>query len=139
MSNLDWELTVRTLPFPIEGGESFTASLDGVAVFSESFLDAGQLMIPGGFQRVTWFDFNATVHVRSGATGDDVILTVDPDLYEYQCVLSRVECDPAKDLPSVPGSRGNPDCDEPEGPTNPCGRSVPADKYRLRPGRRLRR
>jgi len=119
-SLLDWELTVS--PTRIESGEPFAATLDGVAVFNEFFVDAAQTVYPGGFQEVNLFDLNATVHVRSGATGDDVSLTL-PESIPYECVLSRTECDPSNDLPGVLGDRGNTDC-EPEADSNPCGRSV---------------
>jgi hypothetical protein len=117
---LDWELTVRTLP--IESGELFTATLDGVAVFNETFLDAAQDVVEGGVKEVNLVDLNATVHVRSGATGADVILTIEP--IPYKCDEDRTECDPANDdVTGVPGRRSNTDC-QPEETTNPCGRFV---------------
>jgi len=121
-SILDWELTVMALP--IESGEPFAATLDGAALFSETFFDSAQTALPGGAKELNLIEVKTTVHVRSGATGDDVVLTIDPDPYEYQCFFGRAECDPANDLPSVPGRRGNADC-EPQADTNPCGRFVP--------------
>jgi hypothetical protein len=120
-SPLAWELTVTVSAVSIESGELFPATLDGVVVFNESFLDLVQDMVPGGVQKANLVDLKATVHVRSGATGDDVTLT--SELSTYECLFSSTECDPANDLPGVPGDVGNTDC-EPEADTNPCGRSV---------------
>jgi len=128
ISFLNWELIVR--PDPIESGEPFTAILGGNAVFNESFLDTAQTVIPGGVEEVNLVGLKATVHVRSGATGDDVVLTVDPALYDgYQCSFDKSPCDLANDVlddpPRAPGLRGNTDCDEPAvSPANPCGRFV---------------
>jgi hypothetical protein len=118
---LDWELTVR--PTLIEGGMPFAANLDGVARFDEAFLDLGQTVIEGGVKEVNAVTVNATVQVRSGATGADVILGLDPTLYPYRCDVGRTECDPNKDLPGVPGVRPNTDC-QPEENLNPCGRFI---------------
>ena len=49
-----------------------------------------------------------------------VTLIPDPE-YEYTCFIDGSPCDPANDLPSVPGLRGNTDC-EGESRLNPCGR-----------------
>jgi hypothetical protein len=120
---VNWELTVD--PEPIEADESFTATLGGYVVVQEAVLDAGQEFYPGGIEEIDLVELNATVHVRSGATGPDVTLTVDPDVVEYQCERLRTACDPANDVfddpPKPPGLRANTDC-EPVGPTNPCGR-----------------
>jgi hypothetical protein len=125
-SLLDWQLTVSPSPDPIESGEPFTATLDGIALFDEGFLDAAQ-ELPGGVQEVDLVDLSATVHVRLGATGDDVILTPDPIQYPYVCFRSRNACNPANDVlddpPDPPGLRGNTDC-EPIGAANPCGRFI---------------
>ena len=119
VSLLDWELGVS--PKRIESGEPFTATLVGAAVFSESFFDAAQMSVRGGVEKTNLVDLHATVHVRSGATGADVTLELAP--VEYQCALRPpiTACDPANDLPSVPGQQPNPDC-QPQGPGNPCGR-----------------
>jgi len=123
---LDWELSVSP-DQPIESGEPFTATLDGIALFDEGFLDAAQDVLPGGVQEVDLVDLSATVHVRSGATGDDVILALDPIEYPYGCFRGRNACDPANDVlddpPDPPGLRGNTDC-EPISATNPCGRFI---------------
>lgn len=117
---LGWELTVN--PVAIESGEPFTATLDGVAVFSEEFLDDAQTVFAGGVKEVNLVDLNATVHVRSGATGADVTL-VNEEI-PYKCALPpRTECDSANDLPGVPGQRGNTDC-QPQDNLNPCGQFV---------------
>jgi hypothetical protein len=105
---------------PIESGELFTAELDGVAVFDEAFLDTAQLLVSGGVKEVNLLGLNATVRVRSGATGDDVALTSDESI-PYECDEDRAECNPANDLPGVPGFRGNTDC-QPEETSNQCGR-----------------
>ena len=120
LSLLDWELTVSLTP--VESGELFTATLEGVAVANEFFLDTGQSAIPGGVKEMNLIDLKATVHVHSGATGADVILTSEP--IPYECFVGRTECDPANDdVPGVPGLRSNTDC-KPEETTNPCGRFV---------------
>jgi hypothetical protein len=119
VSILDWQLLVSVAK-PIESGERFSATLDGVALFDEAFLDDAQPFFAGGVKEIDLVDLNATVHVRSGTTGDDdVVLTVEA--IPYQCERVRTSCDPANDLPSVPGRRGNTDC-QPESATNPCGR-----------------
>jgi len=115
---LDWELFVST--GPIESGEPFTATLGGFAVFPESALDNAQTLFPDGVKEVNYVELNATVHVRSGATGDDVILKVEPTI-PYKCSVGRSACDPANDLEGVPGLRGNTGC-QPESAANPCGR-----------------
>lgn len=119
ISLLPWELEV--VPGSIESGSPFEAELDGVMVFDEAFLDSGQALIPGGVLEVNLVDVRATVHVRSGATGEDVSLEVEP--IPYRCAADRALCDPANDLDGVAGLRGNTDC-EPVGPTNACGRYI---------------
>lgn len=107
VSVLGWELTVEPNPDPIQGGEVFNAIVKGTAVASESFLTAARQIQPG-LEELYLLDIKATVHVRSGATGDDVPLKIMP--IPYKCAIGRTECDPEKDLPSIPGLRGNPDC-----------------------------
>jgi len=121
VSFLDWELKVSPTPEPIEGGGFFNALLEGVAVFDEEFLDAAQTRVEGGVKEANLIDINATVHVRKGATGEDVSL--NGTSITYQCFIRRGTCAPANDLPSVPGFRGNTDC-EPQNELNPCGRFV---------------
>jgi hypothetical protein len=122
VSFLDWELKVNPTPEPIQGGGFFNALLEGSAVFDEGFLDAAQRRVPGGVKEANLVDINATVHVRKGAAvGEDVSLN-DPSI-NYQCFIRRGACDRANDKPSVPGFRGNTDC-EPENDLNPCGRFV---------------
>lgn len=122
LSLLDWKLTVMP-EGPIISGQPFIATLDGVAVFPEAFLDIGHEnpLLEGGIQRGDLVELNATVQVRSGTTGDDVVTLVPDPGYEYTCSIDRNPCDPAHDLPSVPGLRGNTDC-EGESALNPCGR-----------------
>jgi len=123
-SILDWELAVS--PEKIESGRPFFPTLDGIAVFSEGFLDLAQLFISGGVREVNLVDISATVHVRSGATGDDVVLVSKS--IPYKCSVGKSACDPANDVlddpPKPRGLRGNTDC-EPVGDANPCGRFVP--------------
>lgn len=121
-SLLDWKLEVD-VPNPIVSGESFNADLGGTAVFDESFLDAGCGLIGGGCEVVNLVDLKATVHVRRGASGPDVTLTVDEDAYDYECKEGKTVCDPQNDLEGIPGARANTDC-QPEGAFNPCGRFV---------------
>lgn len=125
ISPLDWELTVSTLA--IASGDPFAAALSGVAVFPENMLDQGQVEIRGGVEKVNLIALNATVHVRSGATGDDVVLTSTSEPIPYRCFVSNTECDPDNDVlddpPKPPGLRGNTDC-QPEGDINPCGQFV---------------
>jgi len=108
-------------PTAISGGSEFEATLDGVAEFSEVFLDAAQGAVPGGVTRANLVDLQATVHVRSGAVGGDV--TLGPEPLPYVCALAPTPCDPANDVASVPGNRGNTDC-VPTGFFNACGRFV---------------
>lgn len=116
----DWELMVSAER--IASGEPFTATFDGAAVFGEDVLDRGQMLIPGGLKEVHLVEIRATVHVRSGATGDDVVL--EPESIPYQCLRDGVACNPAHDLPGERGQRGNSDC-EPQDASNPCGRLLP--------------
>jgi hypothetical protein len=119
----NWELTVS--PEPIEAGKPFSATLGGFAVFQESFLDDGQVFFSGGVDELDLVELNATVHVRSGATGDDVVLK--PAAFPYVCDEDRTACDPANDVvddpPRPPGLRANTDC-EPVSPGNQCGRFI---------------
>jgi hypothetical protein len=118
---MSWELTVDA--DRIEAGKPFTARVSGVAQIPMRILGPAQLLL-GGFQEVQIVDTRATVHVRSGAIGEDVVLGIDP--IPYECFVGRAPCNPENDLPGTPGQRGNSDC-QPEGPTNPCGRFVLID------------
>jgi len=119
-SLLPWELRVTTLP--IVSGNDFAPTLVAVAVFDESFLDGVQRVV--GVREFNLVELNATVHVRSGATGADVVLKPDPEPIPYECFLPpRAPCDPMHDLEGVPGARGNTDC-VPERDVNPCGRFI---------------
>lgn len=118
VSIISFELTVAP-ESPVQG-ESFAADLSGVASIPEDLLDAVQWAIPGGVTRLNLIDLAATVHVRSGATGNDVRLA--PQAIPYRCAQnSSAACDPANDLPGEPGRRGNSDC-VPVAASNPCGR-----------------
>lgn len=121
---LVWELGVSPVsPGPIGSGSRFSAELEGTMVFDEGILDRGLEVLGSGLREVNLVDLKATVHVRAGAVGPDVTLEVEPVLYPYQCFAGRAFCDPANDLASVPGLRGNTDC-EPVGDTNACGRFI---------------
>jgi len=122
ISILEWELSV-TPDSDVTGGAAFNADLTGVAFFDEAFLDAAQAVIPGGITEAALVSIAATVHVRSGATGDDVVLVDGVDVPYTGAIPPNPECDPANDLPSVPGARGNSDC-VPTGIFNPCNRQV---------------
>jgi hypothetical protein len=113
-----WELTVD--PTEIVTGKKFFAELKGKAIFDERTLSIGQGLIKGGAKEIMFADFRATVHVRSGAAGEDEELT--PEV-PYVCALSRTACERSNDLPGAPGIRGNTDC-EPQGDNNPCGQFV---------------
>jgi len=114
-----WELTVD--PRPIVSGEDFAADLQGKVIFDEAAMASTQTLIEGGFKDAMIVDLKATVHVRRGATGEDVALTLEP--IQHVCAVSKTACDPDNDLPGTPGIRGNTDC-EPQGAINPCGRFV---------------
>jgi hypothetical protein len=121
---LNWELLVTAEP--IESGKPFEATLDGTAFIDEYYLDLAQTVFPGGVREANLVDLNATVHVRSGTTGDDDVV-LKPEPIPYECFFGRNTCDPANDLlddpPDPPGLRGNTDC-EPVSDTNPCGRFI---------------
>ena len=114
-----WELTVD--PRPIVSGQKFAVDLQAKAIFDEFAIGLAQIFVVGGFRDVNVVDLQATVHVRKGATGEDVVLRPEP--IPYVCVVSGTSCDPENDLPGDPHKRGNTDC-EPEADTNPCGRFV---------------
>ncbi len=112
-------------PDPIIANQSFDVWLGGFAIFDESFLDAGQGAIPGGVTKATVVDVLATVQTRGdGATGPNVPLPAL--LPSPECLLDdagpgiQQPCDPANDVPSIAGVRGNTDCIA-TGSFNPCG------------------
>ena len=120
VSILPFELAVDT--DGITGGASFEATFNAVAQFSEVFLDAAQGAVPGGVTKASLVELNATVHVRSGATGDDTVMELED--IPYTCTLDdeagmAVPCDPANDQASIPGRLPNTDC-VPTGFFNPC-------------------
>jgi hypothetical protein len=117
ISILDWELTVTPEGGTIPSGAAFDATLDGVAFFAESFLDAAQAVIPGGIKKAGLTDVAATVIVRSGATGDPVTLT--PSTIPYTCDIDGATCDPANNA----ANGSNPAC-APVGAFNKCLRFV---------------
>lgn len=111
-----FELTVT--PDPLVAGASVPVSYGGTLVFPEFFLDAAQGGVPGGITSAGLVDARATVHVRSGATASDV--TLNTAALPTTCTFpAGAPCDPANDLPSIPGLRGNTDC-VPTGNFNAC-------------------
>jgi hypothetical protein len=119
VSILPFNLSVD--PTAIVSSLGTSAALDGVAQFSQAFLDAAQAALPGGVTRVNLVDLKATVHLRAGGAGSDV--TLSSEAIAYECAQGGAPCNPANDLASVPGSRGNTDC-VPTGTFNACGRFI---------------
>ena len=122
ISMLDWNLTIDP-GAPVAAGEEFTAEVGGVAFFAESFLDAA-LAVIAGLQRVVLEDLAGTVQVRSGATGDAVVLRAVE--VPTTCGIpdgdgNAVSCDTANDIPD--GLGANSDC-APTGAFNPCAAFV---------------
>lgn len=114
----NYELTVD--PGPIVSGEQFAAELRGVGVFDSAIVNRGLVVlaefVPEGFRRIEFTDFQATVHVRRGAEGEDVVLKARP--IPHSCTYDEQgmkdpdslgpfpPCSPENDLED--GS--NPDC-----------------------------
>ncbi len=101
VSILPFDLTVT--PGLITANAPFTASLDGVASFSEAFLDAAQAVVPGGVRRGQLITTNggglaATVAVSGAATGADVQLGPDPASLQQRCALTGLPCTGAPNL-----------------------------------------
>jgi len=118
---IGWELTVD--PGAIVSGQPFAADLKAVAIFDAFAISVAQLAFPGsgGFKDAMLVELHATVHVREGAMGEDVLLTPEP--IPYVCEVSRTPCNPDNDLPGTERVRANTDC-QPQTPANPCGRFV---------------
>ena len=111
--------TLNVDPGPIAGGASVPAEFGGTAVFSEVFLDAAQGAVPGGVTAAALINLAATVQIRTGGSlNNEVVLTNGP-IPATCLIFPDQSCDPANDLASVPGSRGNTDC-VPTGAFNPC-------------------
>jgi hypothetical protein len=134
MSSIPTDLTVD--PGPTLGGSSFTADLTGNLSFPESFLDVATGVLPPGttFAQITLLE--ATVEVRSGATGPNVALGVDPTIAEF-CAVSFGSCDSSTNVcvvPAAPSMPGGPtatactqtsDCPSPQFCGNAaCGNSA---------------
>ena len=100
----------------IVAGAPFDATLSGVAQFPVTFFDIAQTVIPGGVSQVFLDDAKATVSVRSGATGPDVVLSFDEALVTPGatplCTLvpGNAPCDPANDVDPGDPTAGNTDC-----------------------------
>lgn len=115
---VSYELSVD--PSTIVSGQSVDVLYDGAGQFPEPYMDSVQ-SVPGGVLSAFLLDIQATVHVRAGSSdATDVTLTNEP--IPYVCGFdpeAAVSCDPANDLASIPGARGNTDC-VPTGDFNPC-------------------
>jgi len=86
---LNWQLFVEP-EGTVTANAEFTAEIEGVAFFSKAFLDAGLALFPG-LTRASLTAVSATVSVRSGATGDDVVL-VAPEI-DGECSRVPAECE----------------------------------------------
>ena len=115
LSLLFYYLEVDVSP-GLVAGAPFDATLGGVAQFPVTFFDIAQTVIPGGVSQVFLDDAKATVSVRSGATGPDVVLGFDEALISPGatplCTLvpSNAPCDPANDVDPGDPTAGNTDC-----------------------------
>jgi len=123
VSILDWEMSIDP-GAPVGPSEQFTADIDGLAFFAESFLDAALVAIPG-IKRAALVDFAGTVLPRSGATGDPVVLELED--IPFTCFFDDpvgsgnfLPCDPANDA----DNGGNSDCVPPNFGANKCLRWV---------------
>ena len=90
VSILDFLMDVD--PGPMSPNSAFTADLGGTAAFVESFLDASQSVVPGGVRSAQVISVAASVAVRSGATGADVVLGADFSALENRCSLTGGSC-----------------------------------------------
>ncbi len=103
ISILPFSLDVN--PGPMAAGSAFTAVLDGVAAFSEAFLDAAQAVVPGGVKTGQLIVSNggglaATVIATGAVTGANVQLGPDPASLSSRCALTGVPCTGAPGLGS---------------------------------------
>jgi hypothetical protein len=103
ISILPFDMTVD--PAPMAASSAFTASLDGVAAFSEAFLDAAQAVVPGGVRTGQLIVSNggglaATVTATGAVTGGNVQLGPDPASLSSRCALTGVPCTGAPNLGS---------------------------------------
>jgi len=125
ISLMGWELSVELEPGETpRRGEPFDAVLSGTAVLSEELI--GTLRERFDLKEVNLVDVFATVHVRSGATGQMQTLTLPETIIPYLCFEDRtVVCNPRNDDDQAgePGRRPNSDCQS-ESALNPCGRFV---------------
>jgi hypothetical protein len=95
ISILPFDMTVD--PAPMAASAAFTAALDGVAAFSEAFLDAAQAVVPGGVRSGQLVTTNngglvATVDATGAVTGADVALGPDPASLQARCALTGAPC-----------------------------------------------
>ena len=109
--------TLNVTPDPVISGTVVPVVLGGIAVFSETFLDAAQGAVPGGVTQADLINLAATVQIRSGGTMASITLTNPP--LPTTCLISGAACDPINDQASVPGIQPNTDC-VPTGTFNPC-------------------
>ncbi len=114
--NLGFDLTVAAPS--VAGGpapEDFTASFSGVMRVPKLYLELSSNMVPGGLQQGILDDVAATVQVRSGAIGTEVLLTADLDAIipgpTHLCLAPPDQvCDPTNDVDPNDPSAGNTDC-----------------------------
>lgn len=126
-----YELTVE--PGPIISGEPFGAFFEGRALIGAPTLSSGLVTVARTFgvtfRRVELIDFQATVQIRQGAQGDDVVLKTSPiphtctyddnGMTEPEAIPPFPACSPENDRED--GS--NDDCIGLDGiphPDNPC-------------------
>jgi hypothetical protein len=114
---------------PIAANQAFTASVGGAIELPEYLLDWLQSTFPGGERKLGIVDLITTVQARGGgATGADVTLRWDSSA-PFECFLedngpgAQRPCNPAFDVASVPGNRGNTECSF-VNPVNSCVRIV---------------
>jgi hypothetical protein len=101
ISILPFDLSVD--PGPMSASAAFTAGLDGLAAFSEAFLDAAQAVVPGGVRSGQLIVSNggglaATVAATGAVTGANVQLGPDPASLQSRCALTGVPCTGAPGL-----------------------------------------
>jgi hypothetical protein len=88
---IQYELTVALIE-PIVAGEEFGVDFEGKVTFDESAIALVQESSLGGFTTLEIQGVQATVHVREGATGDDVVLTPEADVPFSVDVPLSTEC-----------------------------------------------
>jgi hypothetical protein len=99
VSILPFELTAE--PGPLVSGAAVSVDYTGLALLEKSpFLDAALGLFPG-LTHVSLTALNATVQVRAGLTGPDVVLNADPSSLVVECSISAAPCTVDTDCPGV--------------------------------------